>query len=987
MTTPSAIDYTARDYAGLRESMLAYAQTVAPDWSGARTGDLNDFGVMLVELFAYEGDILSYYGDRIANESFLSTATQRGSVLSHAALLDYTPRSATSATVPLTFTVTSTVPVVIPAGFEVQTSPDGVNDQLTFETDSDLYIPGSGAAITLSVPATEGNVVDDEIVATSCGDLDAQYTLQQSPVVAESLELRVVEESSGDGLVWFLVNNLLDAGPNDLAYAISMDENEALTVLFGDGVNGRVPPRGAVVHAKYRVGGGIDGNVLVNTITEVVDAGDVVYLPPIDPSTGQPSTTLPPVVPSTPVVIEVTNQTEASGGTDAESLESIRTNAPRALRAHDRAITLSDFEALALSVPTVQIAKAKAVASVYTNITLYVAPPGGTQPDQATLNAVVAYLQPRKLANVTVVAANPQYVSIDVALEITVDNRYAQLPVRQAVNNALTEFLAFANVNFGGRIALSDIYTLVSRIPGVSFVVVSKLARNRLTGATDVVLRDNELPIGGSFSLVASGGVVNSSGTEGDVIGVGTGTAPTAGGSPVLTLVRCDPNSTHVELQWTPGTDTTFWDVVVSYHDASGAEVERTVIGPFDREAAVLDLQLIGAGRAASMVFSTNAFNGAIGPVGSPTTEVPYTCEGAPAPTTGGGGAPPPPTTRNAPADLAWQPITVGPSDGGSDRATITYGVVNWTTPANPPTTAWRFNYRFLDSSNAVLGGGQASGPQYVGTTSRNVNSQGVPGAADKIEFWLQVIEDDGSFGAESNHAIANVPLYTSGGFTQSAPNAPVFDSFTYDSGTSSVSMTVHDTSSDSTTTDVIYKELVYDSSGTLLYTSSIGSAPVGGTLALTRALSSSFGGTPAFYEIQAAAFSGGAVASPYSASSVRQTLSGGSGGHPPAGLPTGLSVTNLTRTGPVSSEFTVTFDVVVTLAAPTDQVAVHTTWQPTGYTDTNVINTGPGTFTYHYTQQYTDADDFTGVDVYVQARNNAGSGADTNSTTVHASF
>lgn len=616
-TTPVAIDYTSKDYAGFRESMLSFAQTLLPDWKGAANGDPNDFGVVILEAVAYEGDILSYYGDRIANESFLSTATQRGSVLAHAALLDYAPRSATAASTTVTFTVTSPdADVTLPAGFQVETQSDGTNDTLIFETTQDITITASSSPTSVDVPAVEGETIGDETVATSCGDLDEAYTLASTPVILDSVQIRVIEDPADTvGNIWFVVNNLLDAGATDNAYSISLDENDAATIQFGDGVNGRVPPRGAVIHATYRVGGGADGNVEAGTIIDVVDPTDVVYAPGVDPTTVQPP------------LITVTNATAATGGTDPEDVSSIRDNAPRALRARDRAVSLSDYEALALSVPTVQIAKAKAVSTVYTNVILYVAPPGGAQPDQATLNAVVAYFQTRKLANVTVVAAGPIYVSIDVELQIDVDPRYSQVDVKQAVRNALQNLLSFDNVDFGGRVSLSSVYTVASNVPGVRSVLVSNLSRDGIPQASDVVLRENELPLQGQFTLIASGGVINSG--SGDIIGDGSTTVePGAATAPVISLMRCDPNSTHVELYWTAGTNTDYWDVVVLYVNSSAEVVSSTTVGPFDRPQAVLDLPLIGHGRATEIRFLTQAYNANAGPVNSPVTVTTYTCEG-----------------------------------------------------------------------------------------------------------------------------------------------------------------------------------------------------------------------------------------------------------------------------------------------------------------------------------------------------------------------
>lgn len=626
-TTPVAIDYTSKDYAGFRESMLSFATTLVPDWKGAANGDPNDFGVVLVELLAYEGDILSYYNDRVANESFLSTATQRGSVLAHASLLDYAPRSATAASTVMAITVISPdVGVTIPAGFQVETVSDGTDDTIIFETTEDLTFPADVDPQTLEVPATEGETIDDETVATSCGDLDEAYMLGSTPVILDSVQIRVIEDPADTvGNVWFVVNNLLDAGPTDNAYSISLDENDAATVQFGDGVNGRIPPRGAVIHATYRVGGGADGNVEAGTITDVVDPSDFVYEDVIDPVTGDPVPPDPNTV--QPPIITIINSEAATGGTDPEDVDSIRTNAPRALRARDRAVSLSDYEAIALSVPTVQLAKAKAVSTVYTNVILYVAPPGGAQPDQNTLNAVVAYFQTRKLANVTVVAAGPQYVSIDVELQIDVDPRYSQVNVKQAVRNALQDLLSFDNVDFGGRVSLSNIYTAASNVPGVTSVLVSELSRDGVPAAADVLLRENELPIQGRFTLIATGGVVNSG--AGDLIGDGSTTVdPTASDAPSISLLRCDPNSTHIELFWNGGANTDYWDVVVVYVNSSDEMVSSTTVGPFNRPQATLDLPLIGHGRATELRLVTQAYNANAGPVNSPVTTTTYTCEG-----------------------------------------------------------------------------------------------------------------------------------------------------------------------------------------------------------------------------------------------------------------------------------------------------------------------------------------------------------------------
>jgi hypothetical protein len=83
---PVAIDYLAKDYSSFRQALLDFLSTRAPAWTERNEADL---GMMLLELFAYTADNLSYMQDRVANEAFLETATQRRSVAGHLQLLGY----------------------------------------------------------------------------------------------------------------------------------------------------------------------------------------------------------------------------------------------------------------------------------------------------------------------------------------------------------------------------------------------------------------------------------------------------------------------------------------------------------------------------------------------------------------------------------------------------------------------------------------------------------------------------------------------------------------------------------------------------------------------------------------------------------------------------------------------------------------------------------------------------------------------------------
>jgi hypothetical protein len=111
---PISLDYTGRDYYSIREQLIARIQDRLPNWAASNPAD---FGVALVEAFAYMGDLMSYYIDRNVNESFIASATQRDSVLNIAQSYGYIPSGYRQANVTLTFTNSSETDVItIPAG-------------------------------------------------------------------------------------------------------------------------------------------------------------------------------------------------------------------------------------------------------------------------------------------------------------------------------------------------------------------------------------------------------------------------------------------------------------------------------------------------------------------------------------------------------------------------------------------------------------------------------------------------------------------------------------------------------------------------------------------------------------------------------------------------------------------------------------------------------------------------------------------------------
>jgi len=122
---------------------------VGPDGQVARTlrplqalttRDTGDFSIALLDGFATIADVLTFYQERIANEGYLRTATERRSVLELARLVGYAPRPGVAASVYLAYTLgdKQTDATVIARGTRAQSIPGPGETPQTFETSEDL---------------------------------------------------------------------------------------------------------------------------------------------------------------------------------------------------------------------------------------------------------------------------------------------------------------------------------------------------------------------------------------------------------------------------------------------------------------------------------------------------------------------------------------------------------------------------------------------------------------------------------------------------------------------------------------------------------------------------------------------------------------------------------------------------------------------------------------------------------------------------------
>jgi len=128
-----ALSYRAGTYSTFMKSMRERLSTLAP-LAGLRTRDADDPAIALMDGWAIIADVLTFYQERIANEGYLRTATERRSISELAHLAGYEPRPGLAASVYLAYTLEKDAVTEIPSGSRSQTIPGAGELPQVFET-------------------------------------------------------------------------------------------------------------------------------------------------------------------------------------------------------------------------------------------------------------------------------------------------------------------------------------------------------------------------------------------------------------------------------------------------------------------------------------------------------------------------------------------------------------------------------------------------------------------------------------------------------------------------------------------------------------------------------------------------------------------------------------------------------------------------------------------------------------------------------------
>ena len=284
----------------------------------------HDFGgsaiSVMLDILAYNTYYNAYYVNMLASESFLDSAQLRDSVVSKASMLGYTPKSSIGAKANVSITVTPTdAPATITIDKDTQfTSTVNGTSYVFCTADSTTVTPVNGVYTASGVTLAQGIPLTFRYTANTA-NTEQKFLLPNANTDMDTLTVTIQESASDTNTsVYTKATDITTINSTSNVYFVNEHTNGQFRVQFGDGTLGRKPTTGNIVLLKALVAEGAD----VNGANTFSASGTV----------GGYST----------VSVAVTNA--AAGGSDRETLESIKFNAPKTYETQNRAVTTDDYK-------------------------------------------------------------------------------------------------------------------------------------------------------------------------------------------------------------------------------------------------------------------------------------------------------------------------------------------------------------------------------------------------------------------------------------------------------------------------------------------------------------------------------------------------------------------------------------------------------------------------------------------------------------------
>ena len=461
MTQNTSISLTSLDFSTLKNNLKNYlsSQVIFKDyeWEGSNIN-------VLLDILTYNTYQNSFYLNMVAGEMFLDSAQMRDSVVSHAKELNYAPGSFTSAEAVINLIITSSdatkTSLTIPKGTEF-TARVGANN-FVFTTADNNVVQGAGIFTLNNLTLYEGRYITETFNTTDSAN---SFTLSNENVDTNSISVTVIEDSGSTILTYSKAVSLFGLDDTSEVFFVQ-GAGDQYQVFFGDGVIGRSPKLNSVVAIEYRLSSGeLPNGAKVFKSSALIDGESAI----------------------------VTQTTQAAQrGSIAETIDSIKFNAPRHFTTQERAVSAEDYENL-LKINFSEVNAVSAfggedqVPPVYGKVFIAVDIKDIDGLPDSKKQEYYSFLKARSPLSIDPVFVDPVYLYIEVTSQVNYNINVTALSPNDIKTYVVSAILDYANLNLDNFNKILRCSKLTTSIDNSDVSVVSNSTTIRVIQELDLV--------------------------------------------------------------------------------------------------------------------------------------------------------------------------------------------------------------------------------------------------------------------------------------------------------------------------------------------------------------------------------------------------------------------------------------------------------------------------------------------------------------------
>jgi hypothetical protein len=456
MASNTNIQVANLDFADIKQNFINYLQSQQTFKDYNFTGSNMS---ILLDVLAYNTQYNAFYLNMVANEMFLDSSVQRSSVVSHAKMLNYVPKSAISPTafINVSFTGVTSGAFTLPAYTNFLSEPiNNVNYNFITPTATTVDVVNNVASFG-EIEIKQGTFSSQVFLVDST--TNPSYVFEILDKNVDTTTISVIVQNSSSNTSYDIFNNTtnyLELTPKDLVYFLQESINGNYQIYFGDGILGKKLSDGNIVRINYVSTNGTAAGLANNFVLMDNVGGNYTS-------------------------VTVTPYQAASLGSNKESISSIKFQAPKAFASQGRAVSKNDYitavqqNSLGISFDAVSVwGGEENIPPVYGQVFIAMKPAGAYDLTMNQKQLIVSQvLKPISVLTVEPVIVDTDYNYIQVSANVVYNSAKTTLTAGTLQSGLSNTIYSYSTTNLNTFNSTFSSYDLLSKINAYDKSIIS----------------------------------------------------------------------------------------------------------------------------------------------------------------------------------------------------------------------------------------------------------------------------------------------------------------------------------------------------------------------------------------------------------------------------------------------------------------------------------------------------------------------------------